>query len=147
MNGNCEPRNRLTLAASMLTTALVALACSGTSASDVHGATKGTASTSALPACSWPATLDGDRSSRDQCHASRRYLSCSNPDGSGELCTTDGGASCMGSAASCDDRCAANEYVAVCGGVGPGNVPDPPAGCKGMGAVPAGIAFYCCPCG
>jgi hypothetical protein len=31
--------------------------------------------------------------------------------------------------------------------VGPGPIPAPPAGCRADGFVPAGIAFYCCPCG
>jgi hypothetical protein len=31
--------------------------------------------------------------------------------------------------------------------VGPGPIPDPPPGCRPWGAVPAGIAYYCCPCG
>jgi len=48
---------------------------------------------------------------------------------------------------SCKDQCGQTEYAASCGGVGPGPVPNPPSGCRSAGAIPAGIAFYCCPCG
>jgi hypothetical protein len=101
---------------------------------------------SGLTACSWPAVLNG--SSRDQCHASRRMIACTDPGGGGEFCTTDGGATCFGTPGqTCKDRCAPDEYFAACGGVGPGAVPDPPVGCHSGSFSPAGIAYYCCPCG
>ena len=101
-----------------------------------------------LPACTWPSELDGDASSRAFCHAARVYLSCDLPGGVTELCTTDGVMHCTDSGTSpCHPKCASNEYVASCGGVGPGPVPDPPSGCRSMGANPGGTAYYCCPCG
>jgi hypothetical protein len=105
-------------------------------------------SKSSLSACSWPAELDGDPTSREHCHAVRRSLECTNTNGIGESCTPDSGVTnCGDPAATCRDHCALDEYVASCGSVGPGPVPDPPSGCKFAGAIPAGIAFYCCPCG
>jgi hypothetical protein len=131
------------------------LDCSGqhtTVVSNSGGAAENTANStttvkSRLPACTWPASLEADPGSRDHCHAARRSLTCTSADGA-EECTTDGAATCPDSTdATCKDHCAPNEYVAECGGVGPGPVPDPPSGCKYVFAVPAGIAFYCCPCG
>jgi hypothetical protein len=96
------------------------------------------------PACTWPSALDG--SSRDFCHANRTLLACMFSGGASGSCVTDGLALCEG-ATSCESRCQPNEYVANCGGVGPGPVPDPPAGCRSAGAIPAGVAYYCCACG
>lgn len=102
-----------------------------------------------LPACTWPSELDGDASSRATCHAARALVTCTIPGGgTGTMCTTDGTLACEGTnLGPCSDKCNADEYVASCGGPGPGAVPDAPAGCRFSGAVPAGIAFYCCPCG
>ena len=132
------------------------LDCSGqhtTSVSNSGGATGSTAKSattakSGLPSCTWPAFLDADPGSRDHCHAARRLLACTFG-GGGEECTTDGEATCSDSmtGATCMDHCAPNEYVAACGGVGPGPVPDPPSGCRYAFAEPSGVGFYCCPCG
>jgi hypothetical protein len=46
----------------------------------------------------------------------------------------------------CTSNCAVNEYVAICGGIGPGRVPEPPASCRFDSANPGGFAMYCCPC-
>jgi hypothetical protein len=105
-------------------------------------------STTQASACTWPSTLDGDPSSRTTCHAARRFLDCNVSSDLVESCTTDGAPACPESGSTpCKDRCSADEYVVSCGGVGPGPVPDPPASCRAAGAVPAGIAYYCCPCG
>jgi hypothetical protein len=92
------------------------------------------------------------------CGATRAYLWCSDPSGAGEgcpaddpmqtQCTNSGGPSVSGGPWTCHDQCKATEYSLSCGGIGPyapqGN---PPAVCRYVAAVPAGIVFYCCPCG
>jgi hypothetical protein len=103
---------------------------------------------SSLSACTWSPELDGDASSRATCHAARALIACNLPGDVYESCETDGTPHCSDSGnAPCNDLCGASEYVASCGGVGPGPIPNPPAGCRSMGANPAGIADYCCPCG
>jgi hypothetical protein len=105
------------------------------------------------PACSWPSELAPRNSTtRDVCHAARALVSCQTPSGAGEICLSDDATACdgpnpfAGTMLTCHDQCAAHEYVAACGGVGPGPVPDAPAGCTFSGANPGGIAYYCCPC-
>jgi hypothetical protein len=129
---------------------LIAVHCGGTTTPDVEGDSaigSSPPSSGALPACSWPASLND---SRTTCSASRAQVSCTYPNGSGCGCTTSGAIECAGcgpnSGATCQDQCAATEYAVACGGVGPGPVPDPPSSCRFTGAVPAGIAYYCCPC-
>jgi hypothetical protein len=107
-----------------------------------------------LPACTWPANLGRvDASARDVCDAARALLNCGPPTGTQEICMSDNATRCPlpdpagGPYLPCESQCGANEYVAECGGVGPGSIPDPPAGCRPALGVPAGIAFYCCPCG
>jgi len=50
----------------------------------------------------------------------------------------------------CENQCAAGEYAAACGGVGPmapNNAPPSPACRKLFGPAPGGgMMFYCCPC-
>jgi hypothetical protein len=104
------------------------------------------------PSCSWPATLDPDPSgsARDHCIATRTLLSCSQPDGAGAICATNDPTQCADGnlpGAECHAECAQNEFTAMCGGVGPGPVPQPPAGCHPMVSVPSGVVFHCCPCG
>jgi hypothetical protein len=104
--------------------------------------------------CSWPPALN-DAAPR-ACRAARAFVACSYPSGAGCECLSDGATSCPGcgpgSGATCHDNCAGNEYAVACGGVGP-PLPDagnsnaePPSTCHLAGVVPAGIAFYCCPC-
>jgi len=101
-----------------------------------------------LPACTWSPALDGDASSRATCHAGRARVSCSLPNGVSESCVTDGTPSCPDATNTpCHYECKPTEYTVWCGGVGPGPVPDPPNGCRFLDAAPAGIAYYCCPCG
>jgi hypothetical protein len=112
------------------------------------GEALGDGGAAASASCSWPASLDGDPASRTTCHASRAFVKCTDAFGGGSLCTTDGTLQCeAANTDQCQDICAAHEYVAACGGVGPGEVPDPPAGCRSAEGGPAGIAYYCCPCG
>ncbi len=110
------------------------------------------ASTASWPSCNWPAALDPDESgsARAHCVAARTRLSCALPGGETASCTTNDPTGCEGGTppgAECHAECAQNEFSAQCGGVGPGPVPAPPAGCRSAGIIPAGIAFYCCPCG
>ena len=82
------------------------------------------------------------------CGAARALIGCEYPNGSGCSCMTDG-TTCpgCGSGATCTDACGANEYVVSCGGIGPStSSANPPSACRFASAVPAGIAFYCCPC-
>jgi hypothetical protein len=98
--------------------------------------------------CTWPDTLGAiDASARDTCSAARTLLSCDYETGGTVECMTNDW-TCDGSVSgSCVPRCEANEYVAACGGAGPGPIPEPPLGCRSLGAIPAGVVFYCCPCG
>jgi hypothetical protein len=101
------------------------------------------------PACKWPATLGApDASARTTCDAARTLLSCTIAGGGSAGCISNDPTTCAGvpGVQNCTPQCGVHEYVAACGGVGPGPVPDPPTGCRAMGAVPAGIAYYCCPC-
>lgn len=82
------------------------------------------------------------------CGAGRALIDCEAPNGSGCGCMTDG-TTCpgCGTGATCTNKCAADEYVVSCGGIGPTTSQfNPPAACHFAGAVPAGIAYYCCPC-
>lgn len=100
-------------------------------------------------ACAFaPGLAPADASTRDVCVAARTWLSCDSNGGATELCLSEDASHCPGNdpGANCRNACKPSEYVAACGGVGPGPVPDPPAGCRAVGAVPAGVAFYCCPC-
>jgi hypothetical protein len=125
------------------------VASCGVSASDDREIT-GTAS---WPSCSWPASLDPDSSgsARDHCVATRTRLSCALPDGATESCPTNDPTRCGGANApppeACHAECARDEFAATCGGVGPGSIPVPPAGCRQSGTVPGGLVLYCCPCG
>jgi len=101
------------------------------------------------PACRFaPGLASSDAgSSREACIGARALLSCQEPSGFGTGCLSDDRNLCAGLAgSSCQNECAESEYVVQCGGVGPGNVPDPPSECKFASAIPAGIAYYCCPC-
>jgi hypothetical protein len=80
------------------------------------------------------------------CGAARAALDCEFPNGAGCVCVSDG-TTCEGCAATCTNKCDANEYAASCGGIGPsGPSADPPAACRLVLPTPGGIAFYCCPC-
>jgi len=102
--------------------------------------------------CRWPASLDD--AGAGACHASRTQVWCTDPAGEGCGCASDGAMSCDCSAVvgggpwTCAFKCAANQYSVACGSVGgAGAAASPPDGCTAAGATPAGIAYYCCPCG
>ena len=112
----------------------------------------GDGSTEALPACAWPASVNGHDAGAGACRAARTFLSCTAPNGVGEECTSDDPTQCSGGNGmpgvtfTCHDLCGPEEYGAACGSIGPGPISDPPAGCHGAEATPAGVVFYCCPC-
>ena len=122
-------------------------ACSSSNLDSADGAI----TSGAAAQCRWPDALNG-ADGRTACSPTRALVSCHDPAGGGCGCTTEGAATCDCSAAAgagpwtCTSTCAANQYAVACGGVGPGPVPAPPAGCTSAGAVPAGVAYYCCPC-
>jgi hypothetical protein len=128
---------------------VVTVACGSTDPNQSKSGT-GTSSLASVQ-CSWPASLDDG--GPGGCTAARALVSCTFS-GGGCGCTSDGPLECGGgcgseTGASCSDGCAANEYVVACGGIGPnagGANAEPPSACHFVSAVPAGIAYYCCPC-
>jgi len=127
---------------------LAVAACGGSTADPVPAGGSSTADTVAVPACSWPTVAGWG--------ADRGYLTCTDHAGGGLLCPTDdlkncktAGSMVSGGPWTCHDQCEPTEYSLSCGGIGPSAAPsgNPPSACRFAGAVPAGIAFYCCPCG
>ncbi len=105
--------------------------------------------------CRWPAELDGN--TPGQCVAARADVECTFPSGAScrcisndpAICTAcvDGGVTIVEDGGmTCQNRCGPGEYAVACGQVGPGPIPDRPAGCGRPEAIPAGIIYYCCPC-
>ena len=110
------------------------------------------AATEPIGACHWPSRLAAVGSTtREVCSAARAFLSCDVSGGS-VACPSDDLRNCVNAAEvespmkNCTSHCEVDEYAAFCGGVGPGRVPEPPAGCRFKFANPAGVAVYCCPC-
>jgi hypothetical protein len=137
---------------------LLLLACVGCDSSSPLKSSDGGAGAeggvASLPACTWPATLDDPDAGRGACRPARARLSCDSPNsGVHEVCVSEDPNHCSGdenvipgATFICHDTCAANEYAAVCGAIGPGPIADPPAGCHDALASPGGTVFYCCPC-
>lgn len=106
----------------------------------------------ALPNCAWPAELgEAGELSREVCSAGRVLLSCELGEINYGWCISDNAVSCpddsiVPATASCTSVCEPDEYVAQCGDVGPGAVPDPPEGCSVTIADPSGVSEHCCPC-
>jgi hypothetical protein len=115
---------------------------------------------SAPPACRWPSSLDNVDASTGACRAARALLSCPMPGGATTICASNQLSSCSsatsgalptpadgGAGGACTNLCAAGEYAAFCGKVGPNTtpIPAPPAGCKDPRPTPGGLVFYCCP--
>jgi hypothetical protein len=101
-----------------------------------------------LPSCIWPPDLEKGVATRTTCAPARAYVSCTLSGGVTEHCLSDHATSCpnVPSFDPCKDQCRPEEYAVACGGVGPGPIPDPPAGCRAIPPNPAGYIFYCCPC-
>jgi hypothetical protein len=134
--------------AAAFATSLLLIACSGNAAKDTaDGSVTATQ-------CGWSASLDD--SGPGGCSAARVLVSCTLASGAGCGCVSNGPIECSScgpaNGATCKDVCALDEYVVACGGIGPppadaavGNT-QPPSACHFSAAVPAGIAYYCCPC-
>jgi hypothetical protein len=120
-----------------------------------------TSADAAVPACSWPSIYETDAAAQGvggSCFAGRAYLSCSGSNGGGEGCLSDNLMSCPGSNATpgvtysnCQDVCELDEYVLLCGTIGPpldaSPTSTPPATCHLSRAInPGGREPYCCPC-
>lgn len=90
-------------------------------------------SSTTLPACTWPASLDRPDVYTTQCYAARTYPICE---------TLDSGATHCGI-----NACAADEYAVFCGGPGPAQPPPLPSGCRAAVSGPGGNIAGCCPCG
>src|ERR1017187_8197176 len=85
----------------------------------------------ALPACTWPASLDPTDADNGQCTAARTLLGCSGGDsGVQEGCISNDPTQCPagpvtvpGVSFTCHDQCAPTEYGVVCGSIGPSAQP------------------------
>ena len=111
--------------------------------------------TTALPACSWPTSLDGEPGD-GRCHAKRHHLRCEGASSTGGvtvLCISNDPTRCAGAESSlpdvaltCRDLCAPQEYGLVCGRVGPGgSAMEPPPGCTDRGITPGGARLLLLP--
>ena len=111
----------------------------------------------ALPACPMLASLNSTDAAEVSWSTGRMLLNCTYTGGSTEGCLSNDATGCPGpplttdgDLVGCSDLCAADEYGLSYGGVGPLAAPpsiDLPAGCGSGRYTPAGVAFYCCPCG
>jgi hypothetical protein len=103
---------------------------------------------SALPECSWSSSLND--AAPGACTAARALVTCTEANGEGSFCLSNDALTCSGTGAgaTCQDKCAPNQYAVSCGQVGPSDSGDatPPANCSPGLFTPGGVAFYCCPC-
>jgi hypothetical protein len=119
---------------------------------------------SQLPACSLPTPVDAGA---DACLIGRFHLQCTYPagvafgDGSTftspngpvrDLCVSDDPTGCPGShpisgVATCESKCAPDQYAISCGGPpDQGYYQEPPDTCVLATPTPSGVGFWCCPC-
>jgi hypothetical protein len=119
------------------------LACACTSSSTNDGS---------LTICRNLPVIDASTST---CSVDQALLSCTSPDGSStEVCLSDNINGCPDDTAvgNCTSECPNGEYAAACGGpptdggAAPSNAP-PASSCHDPQPTPAGVIFYCCPCG
>ena len=126
-----------------------------------------------LPACRWPTPVDAGPGA---CSVGRLHLECIYPAGvafddgstwtspSGpvrDLCLSDDPTICPGAhsiagPASCQSKCASNQYAMSCGGpprlaldgggYDPAYYQEPPDVCTLATPTPSGMGFWCCPC-
>jgi hypothetical protein len=100
-------------------------------------------------ACPMLASLNSTDAAQVGYSAKRMLVECTGA-GVTNICVSTDVTGCTGSSVGCSNLCAANQYGLSYGGVGP-LAPPPsiglPAGCGPGMYTPAGVAFYCCPCG
>lgn len=135
--------------------ALLLVACGDSKTSDGDAKTSndhgGSSAASELTSCGWRAELNPPVEP-GACQAARTRLRCDLPGGVTASCSSDGVSGCHDlagtdvDASKCTRECKESEYAVSCGAVGPSNIQEPPKGCRSLGALPAGIALYCCPC-
>jgi hypothetical protein len=110
--------------------------------------------------CRWNAAWTPADAGDGRCQARRHRVSCVGVGGPGASnsmvyvsCLSDTDTceglerTTPGVTYTCHDECAPNEFGMVCGRIGPGGGEAPPGACTKEGPTPAGISFYCCPCG
>jgi hypothetical protein len=106
-----------------------------------------------LPACPMLTKLNSTDAAQVGYSAARGLLKCDGTAGDSDVCVgNDPGSGCgsaLGDSVGCSNLCAANQYGLAYGVVGPYAPPsiDLPAGCGSGMYTPAGVEFYCCPCG
>lgn len=147
MRTNRDPRARRWALLSVVLGSALSATCSSPAVTADAGNV-----TTMVNGCTWPAALAQNDSSSGQCRgAARAVLSCTSTTG-GADCLTNGG-ECDTSNTNitgpftCQNRCSATEFGIVCGYVGPGPEVTPPPTCRAVLPTPAGVTFYCCPCG
>jgi hypothetical protein len=97
--------------------------------------------------CRAAPVLEGGSDASPGCNTALFVLSCVSP-GMTEECSSDDPTTCPDATpgATCTKLCKPVEYGASCGRIGPGPSEPPPPTCRSVGATPAGITHYCCPC-
>ena len=109
-----------------------------------------------LPVCPMLANLNSTDAAAVSWGSGRMLLECKFTGGTTESCLSNDVTGCpgpvmtSGDLVGCSDLCAADEYGLSYGGVGPLAAPPSialPTGCGSGRYTPAGVAFYCCPCG
>ncbi len=107
-------------------------------------------------ACPMLASLNPTDAAQVGYSARRKLLQCSYAGGTTEDCISSDATGCpgpflvQGDLIGCSNLCTVSEYGLSYGGVGPSAAApsvDLPVGCRLGLQTPAGVAFYCCPCG
>jgi hypothetical protein len=107
-------------------------------------------------ACPMLASLNPADAAQVGYTAGREFLRCNYAGGTIEDCISSDAIGCPGPVLTggnllgCSNLCTASEYGLSYGGVGPSAATpsiDLPVGCRLGLQTPAGVAFYCCPCG
>jgi len=101
--------------------------------------------------CTWPKEFNFANPLGGGCSASRAMLQCEGSNGTSVSCTGNDLTQCpdLGleptvTYSNCVSSCTSEEYVLACGSTSPGN---PPSNCRFIDFIPAGVIYYCCPCG
>jgi hypothetical protein len=101
--------------------------------------------------CAWPKEFNITNPLGGGCMAERPIVLCENSNDSSVSCASDDPTQCPDSGlepaathSNCVNQCTSDEYVLACGSVSPGY---PPSTCRFFELVPAGVIYFCCPCG